>query len=232
MAQSIVLVMMMLIALVLAYWYYLEKSRKAQEPKKYDLPVDKIALHSVKETEKTECVPKTDKTQASINEVTEAENISEGRGIEILKVDPAKRVKTSGMDSAESIENLDPQIAQKYAFLRKPGGKTVDLEAFDEPITEKEMAIYKTPNSIRENVERPKKKKKKDASSKKVKAAKSDKSAKNRSRSGRSSKKSSRSNKSNSKRRGKGPFKNKRRKFAKNSGDLEDSTGTSGTSLF
>ncbi|EYB96973.1 hypothetical protein Y032_0144g2436 [Ancylostoma ceylanicum] len=76
-----VLVVMALIGVVLAYWYYLEKARKDEAPqdqmheseRKYDLPVDKVKSYPL--DERTDLKP-TSKKQESTQGTQED---SEGR---------------------------------------------------------------------------------------------------------------------------------------------------------
>ncbi|VDM74975.1 unnamed protein product [Strongylus vulgaris] len=63
---------------ILAYWYYLDKTREKPAAKrglKYDLPVDKVVLHPLDNEMKADEMPRTDDTQGSVNEIKEAQRI-------------------------------------------------------------------------------------------------------------------------------------------------------------
>ncbi|RCN39518.1 hypothetical protein ANCCAN_14546 [Ancylostoma caninum] len=170
-SNPFVLVVMALIGIVLAYWYYLEKARKetAQQDRacenkcKYDLPVDKVSAYSLdQETNLKPSSKKKESTQETQEDSGDEWTAAEKNNSVVSKVtnksknsnensknNISTKKKGSGIGTAECIDEIAPQVASKYTFLKKHGQE--NLSPFSEPISEQDLDLYECSGSPTKN---------------------------------------------------------------------------------
>ncbi|KAL6736826.1 hypothetical protein Aduo_007132 [Ancylostoma duodenale] len=162
---------MVLIGIVLAYWYYLEKARKEKEQQnqaceskcKYDLPVEKVAAYPLDQrtylkpsSKKKESTQETqedighkfagaDKMSSVVSKGTSKSKISN----ESSKKNSSAKTKGSGIGTAECIDEIAPQVASKYTFLKnkKSEQESSNPAPFSEPISEQDLDLYESSGS-------------------------------------------------------------------------------------